>query len=169
MTKPWTYVKMKRTLAQYGLFLFFTGIIFTPIAGWLNEDHTIVLANENPIQYPEITPEPTKSTETSEQQEIKDYIAEVFGDDTEKAMLILTGNDKCGGENKTLNPKAINTYGNTPAGSRDIGIFQINEYHQDVNAKFLLDWKLNIQIAHKIYVDSGNNFKMWSAGKCMGI
>ncbi len=94
---------------------------------------------------------------------IRDEIDQVFGSDAPKAYKLLS----C--ENSSLNPNAVNTAGNYPVGSRDIGIFQVNEFWQKVNAKFLFDPTINIQIAHKIYTDSGNNFSMWSCGKRMKI
>lgn len=101
---------------------------------------------------------PTVTPTPDEKQEIRDYIKTVFGKDSDKAFKLL----KC--ENASLNPKAINTAGNFPEGSRDIGVFQINEYWQDVNAKFLFDPKINVQIAYKIFKDDGS-FKMWSCSR----
>lgn len=138
---------------------------------WYNSEEIIVSASYTPSIT--LTPSPTeqkvKEFEVVGNEYIRLMIKEVFKEDYDKAMLLLTGNGKCGGENGNLNPKAVNTAGNTPKGSRDIGVFQINEYWQDVNAKFLFDPEINIRIAHKIYRDSGNTFKMWSGGKCQGI
>ncbi len=94
---------------------------------------------------------------------VYEQIESVFGSDTPKAMKLLS----C--ENHALNPDAVNTAGNYPKGSRDIGVFQINEYWQKVNAKFLFDPQINIEIAHKIYTDSGNNFKLWTCGRKFNI
>lgn len=100
--------------------------------------------------------------DTPQQQEIAAYVRQVFGVHASKAFQVLS----C--ENSSLNPKAVNTAGNTPAGSRDIGIFQINEFHQDVNAKFLFNWRTNIHLAYQIYTENGS-FERWSCGRSMGI
>lgn len=100
--------------------------------------------------------------QTPTQKEIIGYIREVFGDDAAKAFKLLS----C--ENSSLNPSAVNTAGNTPKGSRDVGVFQINEYWQKVQYKFLLNWKVNIEIAHQIYTDNGS-FDRWTCGRKLGI
>lgn len=104
---------------------------------------------------PTLTPEPSG--------DVADMIRKTFGTHADKAFALL----QC--ENASLNPKAVNTAGNTPAGSRDIGVFQINEFHQGVHSKFLFDPQTNVQIAWQIYRDSGYSFRMWSCGKRLGI
>ncbi len=94
---------------------------------------------------------------------ISEEIDQVFGKDANQAFKLLS----C--ENHALNPSAVNTAGNYPVGSRDIGIFQINEYWQKVNAKFLFNPDINIRMAHQIYEESGNSFKMWSCGRRLGL
>lgn len=105
------------------------------------------------------TPTPVIEIKTTEQQQIAEHIKEVFGEDADKAFKVLS----C--ENKALRPDAVNTTGNSPAGSRDIGVFQINEYWQKVNGRFLFNPKVNVEIAYQIFKESGNSFKMWSCGK----
>lgn len=100
---------------------------------------------------------------TTSQNAITREIDQVFGKDAPKAYQLLS----C--ENHALNPDAVNTAGNFPVGSRDIGVFQINEYWQKVNAKFLFDPTINIEIAHKIYTDSGNSFRLWTCGRRLHI
>ncbi len=107
--------------------------------------------------------EPILKVETSEQQQIVDYINEVFGSHADTAFKLL----KC--ENGRLNSSAVNTAGNFPVGSRDIGVFQINEYWQKTQGKFLFNWKVNVEIAHQLYAENGNSFKLWSCGKALGI
>jgi hypothetical protein len=99
----------------------------------------------------------------TEREQIVNYIHEVFGKDADKAFLVLS----C--ENKRLSPNAVNTAGNYPVGSRDIGVFQINEHWQAVQGKFLFNWKINIEIAHQLYVENGNSFKLWTCGRNYGI
>jgi len=50
----------------------------------------------------------------------------------------------------TLNPEAINTQGNTPAGSRDVGVFQINEY-----------WHPEVDSACSLNVECATKWTMW--------
>ncbi|MBU4154493.1 MAG: hypothetical protein KKD63_16605 [Proteobacteria bacterium] len=101
--------------------------------------------------------------ELTEREQIDNYIQEVFGSNSDYANRILD----C--ENHARNPKAVNTTGNTPTGSRDIGIFQINEYWQKTQGKFLLNWKINVEVAHQLYVENGNSFKLWSCAKKVGV
>jgi hypothetical protein len=100
---------------------------------------------------------------TVEQQEIVAYVREVFGPDTDRALRLLA----C--ENAQLNPRAVNAIGNTPAGSRDLGLFQINEYWQQTEARFLLNWKLNVLLAKQLFDESGGSFRLWSCGQRLGI
>jgi hypothetical protein len=118
----------------------------------------------NPLKSPMPTNTPTPAVIIPQgNQDIVSYIYEVFGPDANKAFLLLS----C--ENSTLNPDTVNTFGNWPPGSRDIGVFQINEYWQGVNGKFLFNWKVNVEIAHQLYVENGNQFNLWSCGKRLGI
>lgn len=105
------------------------------------------------------TETPTPTPTLSEKDEIKAYIEEVFGEDAPEAFRLL----KC--ENSLFNPNAVNTAGNTPKGSRDIGVFQINEHWQRTQGKFLFNWKVNIQIAHQLYMENGKSFKLWTCGR----
>lgn len=100
--------------------------------------------------------------ETEEQQQIVDYIKEVFGIHADKAFYLLS----C--ENSKLDPTVINV--NTDARqSKDVGIFQINEYWQRTQEKFLKNWKINIEIAHQLYKENGNQFNLWTCGKKLNI
>jgi len=94
---------------------------------------------------------------------IRNKIREVFGDHADKAFKVLS----C--ENAALNPNAVNTAGNEPAGSRDIGVFQINEYWQKTQGKFLFDPEVNIKIAYIIFKDNGYSFDRWTCGRKFGI
>lgn len=143
--------------------LFIAGVI--QVSLFLKEHEPVTLIS--PIAYRahamELEQAIPVEASTPEQQQIRDYIIEVFGADSDKAFALL------GCENAKLNPKAVNTAGNSPAGSRDIGVFQINEYWQQVNGRFLFDWKINVQIAYKIYVDNGRSFERWTCGRKLGI
>lgn len=117
-----------------------------------------IIPTASPTATPTVQPD-----NSPEQEEIREYIKEVFGKDSSKAFKLLS----C--ENSSLNPKAVNTVGNSPAGSRDIGVFQINEYWQKTQGKFLLNPKINIEIAHLLFEENGKSFKMWSCGKKLNI
>ncbi len=96
----------------------------------------------------------------SEHDQIEFYIKQVFGKDSPKAFKVLS----C--ENFHLIPDAVNV--NTD-GSRDYGIFQINNHWQGVsNVAFLTDWKINVQMAYNIFRRNGD-FHLWSCGKRFGI
>jgi hypothetical protein len=90
-------------------------------------------------------------------------IKQVFGTHADKAFMLLS----C--ENPDFDPNIVNTLGNYPEGSRDIGIFQINEYWQQVQGKFLFNPHINIQVAHQVYEENDNTFKMWTCGRRLGI
>lgn len=94
---------------------------------------------------------------------IRAKIKEVFGVHADKAFKVLS----C--ENSALNPNAVNTAGNEPAGSRDIGVFQINEYWQKTQGKFLFDPEVNIRVAYIIFRDNGYSFDRWTCGRRFGI
>lgn len=144
---------------------------FSAFQGFINKEETITIhAKVLPTNSPSPTPERKREIGQSEKvekvepnQEVKELIEEVFGKHADKAFKVLS----C--ENASLNPKAINTAGNTPKGSRDMGVFQINEYWQGVNGKFLLDPELNVRIAWKIYKDNGYSFERWTCGRKLGI
>ena len=104
-------------------------------------------------------PKPTPT----EREQIDAYIVEVFGDDADKAFKVLS----C--ENNAHNPLAVNTAGNVPAGSRDIGVFQINEHWQRTQGKFLFNWKINVEIAHQLFEENGKSFKLWTCGRKFNI
>lgn len=104
------------------------------------------------------TPIPTQ------EEEIRAYVTEVFGEHADKAFKVLA----C--ENHALNPKAVNRAGNFPEGSEDRGLFQINDFHQRVeNKAFLFDYKVNTHIAYNIFSRDGYSFKLWTCGRKLGI
>jgi hypothetical protein len=109
-----------------------------------------------------VTPTPTPEL-GDETEAIREEIRNTFGEHADKAFKVLS----C--ENASLNPKAVNTAGNSPEGSRDMGIFQINEYWQGVHAKFLLNWKTNIRLAYQIFEENGYSFERWTCGRKFGI
>jgi len=119
----------------------------------------------------EPTPTVIEKVIYQEPETVEEYIKYVFGEDYPKAMLLLKGDgspNACA-ENRTLNPKALND--NTTWGGRgkDWGVFQINDSWQGVQSKFLLNYKINIQIAHQLFEENGKSFKLWTCGKVYEI
>lgn len=99
---------------------------------------------------------------------IEEKIRAKFGKHSDKALLLLTG-PGCA-ENRSLNPKATNQN----PGSIDRGVFQINDKwqgfaHQGKANQFLYDPDINIDIAWRLYEDSGYSFKLWTCGRYHGI
>ena len=90
---------------------------------------------------------------TSQQQQIINYIKEVFGSQSDNAFKVLS----C--ENHRLNPNAQNWNSD---GSIDTGIFQVNSIH-GVNANYLKDWRVNVDVAHQIYL--GSSWNAWTCAK----
>lgn len=106
---------------------------------------------------------PTATPTPDEHQEIRDYIIQVFRKDSDKAFKLLN----C--ENHALNPKAMNDNTKWGGVGRDWGVFQINDKWQGVsNVAFLTDYKINIDIAHNIYVRNGD-FHLWTCGRNLKI
>ena len=83
--------------------------------------------------------EPEDLSDYSSNTSIETEIAEVFGAEHKIAMAIAKAESG-------LNPGAVNRNKN---GSRDIGIFQINDQHGWSEAE-RLDWKTNIRIAKEL-------------------
>ena len=101
--------------------------------------------------------------------EVEAYIYEVFGPHYDMAMLLLKGNGDCGGENRTLNPSAVND--NTVWGGvgRDRGVFQINSVYHPLTDEQAFDYRKNIEYAFRMFENDNYTFVRWTAGRCMGI
>lgn len=145
---------------------------------WLNSETVVELHAQEPAQPAplpstsiEATPEPVME-ESSQYEQIRQEIIEVFGEHADKAFLLLQG-EGCA-ENRALNPNALND--NTAWGGvgKDYGIFQINDYWQGVRhegkaEQFLFDPSINIRIAWRLYEDDNYSFKLWTCGRYHGI
>lgn len=83
--------------------------------------------------------EPADLPEYSSNNSIEEEIAEVFGAEHKIAMAIAKAESG-------LNPRAINR---NRDGSKDLGIFQINDRH-GWSDEDRLDWKTNIRIAKEL-------------------
>lgn len=143
--------KLKRWLFRLSIVILITWSAYTTL-------HTIAYApkaNASEFQY---TQKPL-----TEHEQIVNYIYDVFGKDADKAFMVLS----C--ENKGLNPNAIHDNEKWGQGKgKDYGIFQINDHWQRTQGKFLLNWKVNIEIAHQLYVENGD-FHLWTCGRQFGI
>ena len=138
----------------FTILLFMLTVAYMGINARLNEMQKIIspLAMGPQVQIKEI-PVPV---DTSEKEAIVDYIKQVFGDDADKALLLLS----C--ENRQLNPTITSA-------TNDHGIFQINAYWQKIQPKFLKNPKINIEVAKQLYDENGGSFRLWSCGKRLGI
>jgi hypothetical protein len=116
-----------------------------------------------PPQIVQPIPGAAVAQDTAEQRQIAAYVREVFGPDADLAFRLLA----C--ENSQLRPLAVNAIGNYPPGARDIGVFQINEYWQETQGKFLFNWKVNILVAKQLFDEQGGSFRLWSCGQKLGI
>jgi hypothetical protein len=158
---------VKHTTWKDILYIF---VFLTIVLGLIKNTHipSPQLIRPIPVQAEEIIPSPTVTPTPiavpDGREAIVAYIREVFGEHSDKALLLLT----C--ENSELNPEAVNGFGNSPEGSLDIGLFQINNYWQGVsNQAFLRDYKINTLIAWNIYSRDGYSFKLWTCGRKLGI
>jgi len=99
------------------------------------------------------------------------YLYEVFQENYDKALLVLSGVQDadgkyiCGGENKGLRPDAVNV---NRDGSRDRGIFQINDKYHPLTDEQAFDYKQNIDYAYRMFKNDNYTFaNRWVAGKCL--
>lgn len=101
----------------------------------------------------------TKPQPLIDRESIKQEIVRVFKDKAAKALCIASH------ENGSFNPLRVNNKGNTPSGSRDRGIFQINSYwHSEVTDVMAFDARENIKQAYRIS-KQGTDWSKWSTNK----
>ena len=102
-------------------------------------------------------------TPTSEQQQIIDYIIQVFGKDAPNAIRVFT----C---ESGLNPRAYNDNTSWGGVGHDYGVAQLNDHYQGItNKDFLYDFHINILMAKEIFDKWGGNFQAWTCGKKLGL
>lgn len=143
--------------------LFISVMLVTAIAGYDMAHSTKVV----PILAAETTIPTTAPVVVREAPDtVEGYIVKVFGEYAPKAMLLLKGDEVCGGENKQLDPKAVNV---NKDGSKDYSIFQINDrYHPVYQLSLDTNWKANVDYAKRMFDKDGQTFvKRWVAGKCL--
>lgn len=99
---------------------------------------------------------------TSEQEQIIAFIKQVFGKDSYQALRVA----KC---ESGIRARAVNDNTKWGGVSQDLGVFQINKHYQGVtNPNFLLDYKINVLMAHKIFTERGN-WSAWTCSRTLGI
>ena len=159
----------KTYLSVLIILILLTPVVIVSRAFRVQENKTNFYASKAYAQEQTIKELTVKPEQLSEHDQIVAYIKKVFGKDADKAFRLLKGSGKCGGENGSFNPLALND--NTKWGGRgkDWGVFQINDSWQGVNPKFLKNWKVNVEIAHQLFVENGHKFNLWTGGKCQGI
>ena len=100
---------------------------------------------------------------TTEQQQIKAYIKEVFGQYSDQAIAVASCESH-------LNPKAKNDNTTWGGVGRDWSVFQINDTYQGVtNKAFLTDWHVNVNMAWVIFKNAGYNWHLWTCGRNLGL
>lgn|SRR3990167_4410882 len=87
---------------------------------------------------------------------VEEYIKEVFGEYAAEAFALL----EC--ENRTLDPYAVNF---NAGGSRDRGIFQINDKYHPLTDEQAFDYKQNIDYAKRMWINDGKRFIRWTCGR----
>lgn len=159
--------------------IFVAIMLVTIIAGYsiAHEETPKVLAQEVEVVVNTPIQEPKSITvsHNEELSEVEQYIWEVFGDHTPKAMLLLKGKGPgtCK-ENENLDPKAHNhNWIKDKPGeywSTDWSIFQINDkFHPVEDLNLRTDWKANVRYAWRMYEADGFTFNRWSCGRIYGI
>lgn len=164
---------MSRIKTARGKYDFYKGSRWSPVAGlfgsmviclWLQffgQSYNLYKMQKDvqavDYQSPVVVVE-EKNKDYTEKQMILDYIVEVFGDDSADAITLI---NKC--ENHAFNPHAENWNSN---GTWDAGVFQVNEIH-GYSMEEMKDWKLNIEVAKKIFDASG--WSAWSCSEAIGV
>lgn len=154
----WDYQNLLEAQAQTPVWSSETGQVSTSTTA---QESVLVSQDTN------VSPTPIPALELT--TEAHRVVFEVFGGDYEKAILLLKGNEKCQGENPSLNQNAVND--NTVWGGigRDWGLFQINDvFHPVFELNLHKDLEANVRYAKRMFENDGKTFsKRWAAGKCL--
>ena len=123
-----------------------------------------------PIQtpVPVVIATPAPQVKVVSEGPVVDYIREVFGEYSDKALYLLRGNEYCA-ENRQLDPYAVNDNRIWGGIGRDCGLFQINDTFHPYTCEQLKDYKLNTNYAWRMFQNDNYTFVRWSAGRCLGI
>lgn len=96
------------------------------------------------------------SARVETEEEVKAGIVRVFGESAENALCIAKNESG-------FRPDAQNSWGNTPAGSVDRGVFQLNSHWQSqIPDSEAYDARANIAHAKRIF-DAWGGWEAWSA------
>lgn len=104
-------------------------------------------------------------------REIEQYIKQVFGKHSWKALTLLRGRGPSGcAENRGLDINAMNDNTTWGGRGRDWGLFQINDYYHPVKELNIdTNWRANVNYAWRMFKNDNYSFRRWTAGRCMGI
>lgn len=105
-------------------------------------------------------------TFTTEKQQILAYLVEKFGNDSDKAIIMI---GTC--ENSTFAADRKSGLNIQQSGRRsyDIGVMQINVDENDLDEqKKLTNWKYNIDRGYAKYKAAGNKFTAWTCATKIG-
>jgi hypothetical protein len=108
---------------------------------------SVTFPTSRPIFSPLPTPTPTLRQEI--EREIERVWADTGAENIRMAKIIV-------GCESNYNPLAINK------NSWDYGLFQINQVHA-INPEYLLDWRVNIQVAKHLFDDQ--DWRPWYSSK----
>jgi hypothetical protein len=99
------------------------------------------------------TQTPVKEVYTAPHNEITAYIDQVWGKDADVGKRIAQAES-------SLNPSAIHRNNN---GTKDRGVFQINSIHKNVDDSCAFDYRCNIRMGYRLYLDQGS--APWNSSK----
>lgn len=126
---------------------------------WLNSSETYIIEAKEVAVTPTVVPTATPTPTPVFDNEIEQYIYEVFQEDAERGIKMLR---EC--ENGELRADAVNWNGD---GTWDYGLWQINEIHGYTQEQ-LADYQFNTDVAHKIFKSRNNSFYYWTCAGSAG-
>jgi hypothetical protein len=154
--------------------IFATIILVTAIVGWdiQHSPKQTVMAQEAPKidETTHITSSVVTIGLPTIPEDIKGYIHYRFGDNADKALLVLQGNGpgSCA-ENRNLDPTQDNNNMTWGGYGIDRGYWQINSYfHPKISEWCTRDVKCSTDYAYKLS-KGGTNFSAWTCGRVYGI
>lgn len=124
--------------------------------------NTVEAREMEPRQSPSPSPfQPVEAT-TEPHSEKKDYVRQVFGDDGEKMVTIIS---EC--ENGTWDQTRVNAHNRD--GSVDYGIMQVNSKNDYLcrGLDYKNSWKENVECGYRIYKSQG--LSAWACSHVIGV